>query len=177
MKILKYALSILFCNGYRLLRFIPNNDPIMGVMLPFSKQDKWWQGALFALITMVSFDLITGMVGIWTVVTALTYGGLGVMFHITYKRIKNVKMKHYLGSGVVGVLIFDFITGVVAGPVMFGMSFTQAAIGQIPFTVIHLVTVTGFILIITPILDRAVISNPTLEDSVVFDKLKLLVRV
>ncbi|MBN2066988.1 MAG: hypothetical protein JW744_00800 [Candidatus Diapherotrites archaeon] len=176
MKILKYTLSILFCNAYRLLRFIPNNDPIMGVMLPYSKQGKWWHAALFAFITMLSFDFITSGIGIWTWATAFTYAGLGLLFHFTYRRIKVVKLKHYMGSGILGVLIFDFVTGVVLGPTMFGMSYLQALIGQIPFTAMHLITVSGFILILTPLLDRAVISNPALEDSTVVSKLKMAVR-
>ncbi len=176
MKLIKYVLSILFCNAYRFLRIIPNNDPIMGCMLPFSRQDRWWQGALFALVTMISFDFITMKVGMWTVVTALTYAGLGLLFHFAYKRIGKVKLKHYLGSGVVGVLIFDFVTGVLFGPAMFGMSFVQAFIGQIPFTVMHLLTVSGFILILTPLLDRAVISNPALEDSAVLNRLRFWAR-
>lgn len=176
MKLLKYALSILFCNAYRLLRIIPNNDPIMGCMLPFSKQGRWWQGALFALITMVSFDFLTMRVGIWTAVTALTYAGLGLGFHFLYRRIGKVKLKHYLGSGIAGVLIFDFVTGVLFGPAMFGMSLAQAFLGQIPFTIIHLVTVTGFVLIITPVLDRAVVSNPALEDEAVLNRLKFWAR-
>ncbi len=176
MKILKYILSILFCNAYRLLRFIPNNDPIMGCMLPFAKQDSWWKAPLFAFVTMVSFDFITMRVGVWTGVTAITYAALAIMFHFTYKRIGTVKLKHYLGSGIVGVLIFDFVTGVVAGPAMFGMNIAQAAIGQIPFTVMHLLTVSFFVILITPILDRTIISNPTLEDTAVINKIKFLVR-
>jgi hypothetical protein len=176
MKLLKYLISVLLCNGIRLLRIIPNNDPIMGCMLPFSKQGRWWQGALFALITMISFDFLAMKVGLWTVTTGLTYAGLGLMFHLIYKRVGKVRLKHYLGSGVLGVLIFDFVTGVLFGPAMFGMSFAQAFFGQIPFTIIHLVTVTGFVLIITPVLDRAVVSNPVLEDSAVLNRLKLWVR-
>jgi len=176
MKFLKYFLGILFCNALRFLRFIPNNDPIMGFMLPFSRQGKWWQGALFALLAMVSFDFITMKVGLWTLVTALTYAGLGVMFHFAYKRIGKVKLKHYLGSGVAGVLIFDFVTGVLFGPAMFGMSFLQAFVGQIPFTAMHLLTVTFFILLLTPLLDRTIVSNPLLEDSAVLNRIKLLAR-
>ncbi len=176
MKIIKYALSILFCNAYRLLRFIPNNDPIMGVMLPYARQDKWWHAMVFAFLTMASFDFIVMRVGIWTWVTALTYASLGLLFHFVYKRMKKVRLRHYLGSGAIGVLIFDFVTGVLFGPMMFGMSFTQALVGQIPFTIMHLVTVSGFIMILTPLLDRAVIGNPALEDSVVLNKLKLAVR-
>lgn len=175
MKLVKYLLSMLFCNAYRLLRIIPNNDPIMGFMLPFSRQDKWWQGSLFALITMISFDVITMRLGLWTITTALTYASLGLLFHLIYKKVGKVKLKHYLGSGVLGVLIFDFVTGVVFGPAMFGMSFLQALIGQIPFTLMHLITVSAFILIVTPVLDRAIVNNPVLEDSAVLNKIKLWV--
>lgn len=176
MKLVKYALSMLFCNSYRFLRFIPNNDPIMGCMLPFSRQGRWWQPALFAFLTMLTFDLITMKVGIWTLVTASTYGFLGLLFHFVYKRMKKVKLRHYLGSGVVGVLIFDFVTGVVFGPAMFGIGYMQALIGQIPFTALHLLSVSAFILILTPLLDRAVISNPSLEDSAVLNRFKFFAR-
>jgi hypothetical protein len=173
MKLLKYAFGILFCNAFRFLRFIPNGDPIMGCMLPFSKQGNWWQGALFALLAMVSFDIITMKLGIWTVATALTYAGLGIMFHFAYRRIGKVKLRHYLGSGIAGVLIFDFVTGILLGPAMFGMSYAQAIVGQIPFTAMHLLTVTFFVLLLTPLIDRAIISNPSFEDSAVFNRIKL----
>ncbi|MDP2974065.1 MAG: hypothetical protein Q8N60_03370 [Candidatus Diapherotrites archaeon] len=176
MNAIKFALSMLFCNAYRLLRIIPNNDPIMGAMLPFAKQDKWWHPAVFAFLTMVSFDLITSGIGLWTWVTACTYAALGLLFHFTYKRMKKVQLKHYLGSGVIGVLIFDFVTGVLFGPAMFGMSYMQAFIGQIPFTILHLITVSGFVLILTPLLDRAIVSNPALEDSAVLSKFRFFAR-
>jgi len=175
MKLVKYLLSMLFCNAYRLLRIIPNNDPIMGCMLPFSRQDRWWHASLFAFATMVSFDFVTMKVGIWTLVTGLTYAGLGLLFHRLYKKIGKVKMKHYLGSGIIGVLIFDFVTGILFGPAMFGMSFMQALIGQIPFTIMHLITVSAFILILTPVLDRAIVCNRALEDSEVLGRLKMWV--
>jgi hypothetical protein len=176
MAVTKYALSILFCNAYRFLRIIPNNDPIMGCMLPFAKKDKCWQAALFALLTMVSFDLITMRVGLWTLVTGLTYAGLGLMFHFLYKRLGRVKLRHYLGSGILGVLVFDFVTGVLFGPALFGMSYAQAFIGQVPFTLMHLLTVTGFVLVLTPLLDRAIAGNPALEDSTVLKRARVLLR-
>ncbi|MCX6799247.1 MAG: hypothetical protein NTW59_04095 [Candidatus Diapherotrites archaeon] len=176
MKTVKYSLGILFCNAYRFLRFIPNNDPIMGCMLPFSKQDKWWHAAAFAFLTMVSFDLVTSGIGIWTWITAVTYAFLGLLFHVLYKRMKEVKLKHYLVSGAGGVLIFDGITGVLFGPTIFGGSFAQAFVGQIPFTIMHLLSVSAFILILTPLLDRAVVSNPALEDSAVLNRFRFFAR-
>ena len=145
-------------------------------MLPFSRQDKWWQGALFALITMISFDIITMRLGIWTLVTGTTYASIGLLFHFTYKKIKKVKLRHYVGSGIIGVLIFDMVTGVILGPAMFGMSYLQALIGQIPFTVIHLLTVTGFILILTPVFDSSIVNNPVLENTNAINKIKMLVK-
>ncbi|MFA6268464.1 MAG: hypothetical protein WC652_01505, partial [archaeon] len=103
-----------------------------------SKNEKAYKAFLFPFVTMVSFDIITGYIGVWTLVTALTYAGLGLFFsRYMKKRIenkKNIGLKNYLGCGVLGVLIFDFVTGVLATPFMFGMSFEQAFVGQIPFT-------------------------------------------
>jgi len=136
----------------------------MAMMLPYSKNEKWYKAVIFPVITMISFDLITGYTGIWTIVTASTYGVLGAFFCVYYKRKKLVSLKTYVGSGIFGVLVFDFVTGVLATPLMFGMSFEQAFLGQIPFTLVHLVTVTAFILVITPILDKHILSNKNLED-------------
>ncbi len=161
----KIFFTILVSNLIRIFRFIPNNDPIMSFMLPFSKQEKLSVAVFFPIITMVSFDLITGFVGIWTIVTALTYGFLGAFFFFTYKKFKKIKMKHYLASGVVGVLIFDFVTGVMMMPLLFGYSFEIALIGQIPFTILHLATVSGFVLVFTPLVEKFILDNKNLEDS------------
>ena len=59
--IIKFLIGLLLANGIRFLRVIPNNDPIMAIMLPYAKSDKKYKAVLFPFITMVSFDLITGM--------------------------------------------------------------------------------------------------------------------
>lgn len=162
--IIKMIISIIIANLVRLIRFIPNNDPIMAMMLPYAKRERWYVAILFPIITMVTFDIITGFVGIWTIVTAATYGGLAAAFFKYYKGFERISIKRYLGSGVLGVLVFDFITGVLATPLMFGMTFEQSFIGQIPFTLMHLGTVCFFILVITPILDKHILQNKSLED-------------
>lgn len=158
---------LIFCNLIRWFRVIPNFDPVMGSMLPFSRQNKWYESALFAGLTIITFDIITGFVGAWTAVTAITYAALGTLFHFYYKG-KKVDLKMYIGSGVFGVLIYDLVTGVLAGPVLFGGSYYEAFVGQIPFTVYHLISVTIFVLILTPLLDRHIIANPGLEDAKLF---------
>ena len=170
--IIKFLIGILLSNVIRFARFIPNNDPIMAIMLPYAKSDKKYKAVLFPFITMVSFDLITGMLGIWTLITALTYAGLGLLFTQFFFKEKKISIFKYLKGGIIGVLIFDFITGVIAMPFMFGMSFELALIGQVPFTLMHLLTVGIFIIVITPLYDKHVIKNISLEDLAFFNKLK-----
>ena len=174
MKIAKFLLGIVFCNLYRLLRSIPNNDPIMGLMLPYARQEKWWTAALFAFITMISFDMLTGMIGVWTIVTAVTYAGLGIAFNRFY-RGRTITMKTYLLSGVAGVLIFDFITGPIASSFMFNMPFWVAFAGQIPFTALHLGSVSFFVFFLVPLLDKQLVNNSQLEDAPLMRKLVALV--
>jgi hypothetical protein len=98
-------------------------------------------------------------------VTAFTYGFIGLGFHFLLKDKKKVGLKGYLGCGVVGVLVFDFITGVVATPLLFGGTFLQSFVGQIPFTALHLATTCAFILVVTPLLDKQVLTNKRLTDA------------
>lgn len=162
---IKLILSVLIANGIRLLRIIPNNDPIMSMALPFSKRSSALTSFAFPFVTMVSFDFVTGFVGTWTVVTSFTYGFIGLFFHYYLKDKEKVGIKRYLGCGVLGVLVFDFITGVLATPLMFGMSLETAFIGQIPFTAMHLLTTCAFILVVTPLLDKQVLLNAKLDDN------------
>jgi len=176
----KVAASMFFANLLRLLKIIPNNDPIMGMMLPFAKQESVWVAIAFPVLTMISFDVLTNALGLWTIATSVTYGALGLFFYFFYqkrtKAKKKIGIKTYLGSGVFGVLVFDFFTGVIAMPLIFGYTFFEAFIGQIPFTLMHLATVSGYILIITPLLDKHLLSNPILDDTSVLNALKGIFR-
>ncbi len=165
MKLLKYALSSILCNAVRFVRILPNNDPIMAFMLPFSRQDKWFHSAVFAFLTMFLFDIFTSGIGVWTWITAVTYACLGVAAHFLFKRTQKVSLKAYLGVGVVSVLVFDLVTGVFFGPVLFGVPIWAAFLGQIPFTLLHLLTVSFYIVVLTPFLDRHLIGAQVLEDS------------
>ena len=161
----KLILSVLIANGIRLLRIIPNNDPIMSMALPFSRRSSVLTSFAFPFVTMVSFDFVTGYIGSWTLVTGITYGLIGIAFHYFLKSKDKVGIKMYLGCGILGVLVFDFVTGVLATPLMFGMTFQAALIGQIPFTLRHLLTTSAFILVVTPLLDKQVLLNAKLDDS------------
>ena len=152
-KALKFLGSLAFCNLYRILRIFPNNDPIMGCALPLSRKGKWWHSVLFAMIAMVSFDLITARVGIWTIGTALTYGLVAALAWKYFKAKKSVGLKTYAKTSVGGVLLFDFLTGPVMSSFAFRIPFAAAFIGQIPFTMMHLASATALTLVIVPVLD------------------------
>jgi uncharacterized membrane protein len=163
--LLRLVLSLLIANGIRLVRIIPNNDPVMSMALPFSRRSSALTSFTFPFVTMVSFDFVTGYVGPWTLVTATTYGTIGLAFHYRLKDKKSVGIKMYLGYGIIGVLVFDFVTGVLATPLLYGGTFEESLIGQIPFTAMHLLTSSFFILIVTPLLDREVLLNKRLSDN------------
>ena len=142
----------------RLARFFPNNDPIMAVTLPYAKRGRV-AALAFPVVAMVLFDLLSGKVGVWTLVTAGTYGTLGLGFSFLYKALAErgrvVGPMTFLLSGIAGVLVFDFVTGPILSSALFPMSFAQAFVGQIPFTLKHLVSVSIYAVVISPLVDWA----------------------
>ncbi len=142
--------------GLRWACLFPNNDPIMAVMLPCAKRGRV-AAVAFPVAAMVLFDILSQRVGIWTAVTAGTYGLLGLAFSLAYaalaRRGRPVGRLTFLVSGAAGVLVFDFVTGPIMSSFIFRMSFAQAFVGQIPFTLKHLASVTAYTLVVSPALD------------------------
>lgn len=176
MKLLKYAISSVLCNLWRLARIFPNNDPIMAFMLPFSRQDKWLSAMAFAFTTIFVFDFFTSGIGVWTWVTAITYAAIGLFAHFYLSKRQKVTVKTYLGTGVAGVLAYDFVTGVLFGPAMFGVPIEAAFFGQIPFTLMHVLSAGAYILVLTPFLDRHVAGSQLLEDENAINAVKILLK-
>ena len=115
---------------------------------------------------MSILDLLVGKVGSWTILTALTYGAVGVWGGY-FLQHRSATTKNFVIASVVGTLFFDLITGVIAGPLMFGQSATIAVIGQIPFTIRHLMGNLLFALL-TPWFYRSVMNNPSWQVSQLF---------
>lgn len=149
----RYVAAMIACNLLRLFRFFPNNDPIMAFVLPFSRQDKWFYSAIFAFVTMILFDYFTSGIGIWTFTTAIAYAIIAVAASF-YLKNKKTTMKTYLGTGIVGIIFFDIVTGVLFGPTLFGVPVYAAFLGQIPFTLLHIASVSIYIVLIVPFLDK-----------------------
>jgi hypothetical protein len=159
---LKFIAAWALCTVIRLIPFRPPNfEPILATAMPFARRMGPLVGFLFAALNMVAFDVITGKVGMWTLVTATTYGVIGALAPLFFSRAK-ANVTGYIGFGIIGTLLFDGITGVLMGPLLFGGSFVTAFVGQIPFTLNHLLGVVVFSAVLSPIVDRWIVSNPRL---------------
>jgi uncharacterized membrane protein len=159
---LKFTFGIVLLYLLRLIPMpLPNFEPIMATTLPFAKKYGKIAGMLFPIIAIIAFDLITRP-GMWTIYTAITYGMIGFAAGKYFGSIKKVKMRNYLGFGIAGTLAYDAITALVFG-FQFGQPLAVTIIGQIPFTIYHLLGNALMIGILVPIINRAIIENPSME--------------
>ena len=167
-----------------LLRLIPfrppNIEPVLATLMPFSKKYGIASGFFFAFLSIALFDIAVGQLGKWTFCTALIYGILGLTSGV-YFRNRESNPINYLKFSLAGTIIYDAISG--PGVAYFlndyshiGYSFQQALIGQIPFTVLHLLGNGAMALVVSPIIYRWVVSNPNLETNVIICKFAFLGR-
>lgn len=164
----KFVLGFVVCVLIRLLPFRPPNiEPIMATAMPFSRAYGKTAGFCFAFFSMVLFDLIVGKVGIWTLITAVAYGLIGLWAAPYFKSKKNTAW-NYAKFAVISTILFDVATGFTVGPIFFGQSFSVAVLGQIPFTALHLLGNVSFALILSPALYTYVIENKKFESANLF---------
>jgi hypothetical protein len=155
----------------RLMPFRPPNvEPILSTLMPFSKKYGLAGGFFFAFLSIVLFDIAVAQFGIWTLTTGLVYGLVGLVSGI-YFRNRESKAVEYLKFSLVSTLIYDAITGPGMAYV-FGhpLTFQAALVGQIPFTLLHLLGNGILALTVSPMLYRWVVANPKLEAPVLFDR-------
>ncbi|MEI7741461.1 MAG: hypothetical protein WCJ29_03060 [bacterium] len=156
---LKIVLGFAVCFGLRLIPFRPANyEPIMGTVMPFSKTYGWLTGFVFSFASIAIFDLYKGAFGAWTWITALVYGlvAAGSYFFLSNRDSSPV---NYLACAFVGTIAYDGLTGLTIGPLLFGQTLSEAFIGQIPFTAMHLMGNGIFALTISPLIAKWVVEN------------------
>ncbi len=169
----KYILGFIICLLIRLIPFRPANiEPILTTGMPFAKKYGSLAGFMFAFISMVSYDMITGKIGMWTIITALMYGivalGAGLFF-----KIYESSRRSYVAYAIIGTLFFDATTGLTIGPLFFNQTLTQAFIGQIPFTVMHLIGNTVLAYTLSPLIYTYIIENKNFETKKIMEYLTL----
>lgn len=161
----KYIVGFLGTLVFRLLSpFLGlwNISPLMATELAGSKAYGPWVGGLYGALSIALVDVLMGKTGLWTIVTSITYGLVGV-FGAFYLKNRNASAKNFIVITIIGTLFFDLITGVLMGPLLFGGSFTVAAIGQIPFTARHLLGNVFFASVLAPWFYRKIMNNPKWE--------------
>ena len=159
----KFVLGFVVCVLIRLLPLRPPNiEPIMATVMPFSRAYGKAAGFFFAFASMVLFDLIVGKVGIWTLITAVAYGLIGLGAAVYFKNKKNIAW-NYAKFAIISTILFDAVTGFTIGPIFFGQPFVAAVLGQIPFTAMHLLGNVSFALVLSPALYAFVIENKKFE--------------
>lgn len=140
----------------------------MATLMPYSKRYGWLKGFAFAFFGMVLFDVATGKVGSWTWITAAVYGLIGASAAWYFKNRSGTAL-HYVIFAVIGTLVFDAITGVAMGPLLYHQPFMEALTGQIEFTLRHLAGNVIFSFIASTVIDRYLVQNPSLETARVKD--------
>lgn len=159
---LKFFLSFIVVLLFRLVRGVfalPGLEPVMGTTIPFAMQSGKLAGFVFAALSIAIFDVITSTAGWETIINALTYGLVGIAAASWFQH-REFSRSNTVSFAIAGTLFFDFVTGVVATPLLYPMSFRQAAVGQIPFTLWHVAGNVTLVTLVSPLIYRWIITNP-----------------
>ena len=161
---LKFAIGWAAVFLFRLIPFRPPNfEPMLAVAMPFSKRYGLLGSFSFGFFGIVLYDAVTSGWGVWTAVTALCYGSLGVGSYYFFKN-RESSVKNFLLFGVPGTILYDAVTMMI-GPIFSNQSFAIAFVGQIPFTLMHILGTVVFATILSPALYRWVVQSEVLEFS------------
>ena len=166
----KYAAGFVGTLVFRLLSpFLGlwNVSPLMATELAGSKAYGPWVGGLYGALSIALLDIIVGKTGLWTIITALTYGAVGVWGAFFFRSRAGTAWNFVLAS-VIGTLFFDLVTGVFMGPLLYGQPWVEAIVGQIPFTLRHLAGNMFFAGVLAPWFCRKIMENPKWELKAIF---------
>jgi hypothetical protein len=168
---IKYMIGWIIVLLSRLIPFRPPNvEPLLATIMPFSKRYGWLGGFVFGLSSIVIFDIVTGKVGVWTMITGVAYGLVAIGASLFF-RDREASRKSYVQYAIVGTIAYDTLTGLTIGPLFFGQTLMSAFVGQIPFTLWHLGGNIVFAAVLSPLIYRWVIDNKNLELTAVLRKI------
>ncbi|MDP3727671.1 MAG: hypothetical protein Q8R35_03470, partial [bacterium] len=134
-------------------------------LMPFSKRYGWLGAFVFGFLAIALFDIAVGQVGVWTLVTAVAYGLVGIAAAVFFRR-RESSATNYLGFSIIGTIAYDALTGLTIGPIFYAQPFLEALTGQIPFTILHLLGNVTLAVFVSPAIYRWVVVNPKLEPAV-----------
>lgn len=152
-KWIKYTIAFVSVIAFRLMPFrAPNVEPIMTVLMPFGKVYGGIMTFIFGFLSIALYDTVTSGFGIWTLVTAVAYGFVGLGARYFFKN--RTGWKSYASYAFIVTILYDAVTGLTIGPLFFHQSFLVSVVGQIPFTALHLLGNVSFAIILSPLIER-----------------------
>ncbi len=146
----KFMAGIFLCLVVRLIPLrAPNIEPILATAMPFSKHYGAFAGFSFAVLSILLYDILTATLGIHTFFTVGAYGAIGLYSAVYFKK-RTASAWNFVRFAVVSTIFFDAVTGLTLGPIFFEQSFLVALVGQIPFTLLHLIGNVAFAAVLSP---------------------------
>lgn len=137
---------------------LPNIEPLYACAALVSRTASYASSFFFGFMNIALFDIVTGAFGWWTLVTGSLYGLIGIAFIAMYKR-NNITSSMFhirflmIQFTIVATLMYDIITGCLLGPLLYQQPFIEAVIGQIPFSINHVLGNSLFVLCASCIFD------------------------
>ena len=163
---IKYTIAFLVALVVRLIPFrAPNVEPLMTFIMPIGKRYNIFISFLFGFLSVFIYDAITSGWGIWTLITGLAYGFVGAGAYVFFKNRSG--WKNYALYAFFATIVYDALTGLTIGPIFFHQSFMVSLVGQIPFTILHLIGNVSFAIVLSPVIERWVLKE---EKSFVLNK-------
>jgi len=149
---LKYIIVFLGVMLIRLIPFrAPNVEPVLAAVMPLTKRFGALEGVVFALASIILYDALTAGLGIWTLVTAAAYAGLAVGAHFYFMH-REPSRGNFVRFSIVAIIAYDAVTGLTVGPLAYGQTLSAALVGQVPFTILHLLGGVLFAAVLSPLL-------------------------
>lgn len=143
----------------------PNFEPMLGTVMPFAKRYGIIASFAFGFFGIVLYDAVTSGWGNWTWITAVCYGALGIGAYYFFKN-REASVKNFLIYGIPTTILYDAVTMMI-GPLFNSQSWSLAFAGQIPFTLMHVLSTTVFATFLSPAIYKWVVTNDALEFSIV----------
>jgi len=132
-------------------------EPVMALTTPYAKAYGALAGFAFAAVTVASYDFVSGRVGAWTLYTAAAYGLVG-LFAASFLRKRSGRV-HYAAYALVATVAYDAVTAFLFG-LQFGQPLWMTFLGQIPFTINHVVGNVVLTAVFSPLIYAHVLAGP-----------------
>jgi hypothetical protein len=134
----------------------------MTASMPFAKEFGGYAGFIFAAFSVIALDVVVGRAGYWTVYTSVAYGIVGYAAWWWLSSKKEVRGRDYAVFAFFATIFYDVVTAMAFG-MQFGQSFEVTLLGQIPFTLYHLLGNLPMAYFLSPLLHKWIVANPRLE--------------